>query len=199
MKKIKLQKQHSLLLLLILSFLISCSSIPKNPNGIENGCDILNRHDTWEEAFNNTYKEYGVPPQVIMAFIYQESKFIHNARPKRRTFLGIPTTRPSNAYGFPQALDNTWKWYKERTGRTGADRDNLPDSVRFVGWYINENQKRTAVSKWDTAKQYLAYHEGTGGYLKKTYLKKPWLIKVSDKVARRAGKYRQDLEGCFAN
>jgi hypothetical protein len=35
------------------------------------------------------------------------------------------------------------------------------------------------ISRRDAYRQYLAYHEGQGGYKHRTYEKKPWLIKVS--------------------
>lgn len=188
--------QKTVLFFLVLS-LVACSSVPKNPDGIENGCDIIHTADSWRNAFEKTYKKYGVPPHVVMAIIYQESKFIHDARPPHKTFLGIPMGRPSTAFGYAQALEPTWDWYQDKSGNSGADRDHFPDAVDFIGWYLLENYKRTGVSKWNAREQYLAYHEGTGGYLKRTYNKKPWLLKVSDKVSRRAAMYRQHLAGCY--
>ncbi len=196
--KTSTKQRVSLLLAVTVSLtLASCSSVPKQAKGIKNGCDILKTDDSWEEAFDETYKKYGVPPHVIMAFIYQESRYVSDARPPKKTFLGIPTTRPSTAYGFPQALDSTWQWYQDKTDSHGAERDELPDSVDFIGWYVNENHKRTGVSKWDAERQYLAYHEGTGGYLKGTYKNKNWLVKVAKKVSKRAQDYRQQLANCY--
>lgn len=169
---------------LLLSSCISSSS-PKSATGIENACEILNTDDSWRAAFEKTYEKYGVPPHVVMAFIYQESRFVHNARPSS-----------GDAYGYAQALDATWDWYIDKTGNRGADRDNLPDAVDFIGWYITENQRRTGVSKWDAKNQYLAYHEGTGGYLRDSHYEKPWLLAVSDKVDRRAALYRSQLASC---
>lgn len=187
----------SLLSLLVVLLLSACSSVPKNPKGIENGCHILATHGSWRDAFDATYRKYGVPPHVIMAIIYQESRFVHDARPPRKKFLGIPTVRPSTAYGYAQALDTTWDWYQDKGNNRFGDRDHFPDAVDFIGWYLNENQKRTGVSKWDTEQQYLAYHDGTGGYLKGTYRKKPWLMRVAKKVARRSVMYRQHLSRCY--
>lgn len=183
--------------LAITAMLAGCSSVPKDPKGINNGCDILKTHPSWEAAFKSSFKKYGVPPHVIMAVIYQESRFVSDARPPRGSFLGIPTVRPSTAYGYPQALDSTWEWYQDKSGNGWSNRDHLPDAVDFIGWYINENHKRTGVSKWDAQKQYLAYHEGTTGYLKGTYKKKQWLVNVSNKVSKRAAGYRQDLAKCY--
>ncbi len=184
--------------LLITSLLMTaCSSIPKNPKGIENACDILGTDESWRDAFDSTFQKYGVPPHVTMAIIYQESRFVSDARPPRKKILGIPTVRPSNAYGYAQALTPTWDWYRDKTDNSGADRDNLPDAVDFIGWYVQTNYDRTGVSKWNAKEQYLAYHEGSGGYLKQSHNKKPWLLAVSDKVARRASMYRQQLASCY--
>lgn len=185
------------LLLFFSLFLGACGSVPKNAKGIENACDILATADSWQAAFTNAYATYGVPPHVAMAIIYQESRFVHDARPPRKTFIGIPMGRPSTAYGYAQALDETWDWYRDKSGNSRAKRDELPDAVDFIGWYLKENHKRTGISKWDARNQYLAYHEGTGGYLRKTYNGKPWLVKVADKVNGRAIRYRQQLAACY--
>ncbi|MGY0398703.1 MAG: transglycosylase SLT domain-containing protein [Ostreibacterium sp.] len=183
--------------LILIVLLVACSSVPQKPHGIANACDILSTDDSWREAFDQTYKKYGVPPHVVMAIIYQESRFVADARPPRKRFFGIPTSRPSSAYGFAQALDETWNGYRNKTGNSGADRDNLVDSVDFIGWYIKANHKRTGVSKWDARDQYLAYHEGSGGYLKRSHNNKPWLLAVANKVDRRARVYRRQLKQCY--
>lgn len=188
---------RNFVMIIIAFMIVGCSSVPTKPKGINHACNILKTHQSWEAAFSDSFKKYGVPPHVIMAVIYQESRYVSDARPPRRSFLGIPTTLPSTAYGFAQALDSTWNWYQDKSGNWGADRDHFPDAVDFIGWYINENHKRTGVSKWDAQKQYLAYHEGTTGYLKGTYKKKKWLVDVSHKVANRASKYRKDLTECY--
>jgi len=183
--------------LTVLLLLSACSSVPKTPKGIYNACDILNTHKSWRQAFNRTYKTYGVPPHVVMAIIYQESRFVAGAKPPYEKILGIPVGRASDAYGYAQALKSTWNWYKKSTGHFSADRENLRDAVDFIGFYIDKNYKRNNVSKWDAKKQYLAYHEGIRGYSRKTYRKKPWLIRVSDKVGRHASTYRQQLKRCY--
>lgn len=174
-----------------LLFLGACSASKSNiapyvPTSIDHGCAILNTDDSWREAFSKTYQKYGVPPHVVMAVIHQESRFVHDAR--------APT---SNAYGYAQALTETWEWYKGKTGKTHVYRDYLPHAVDFIGWYLRENNRRTNVSKWDASTQYLAYHDGTGGYLRGSHLKKPWLLAVADKVGERAAMYRNQLGECF--
>ncbi|PIE42254.1 MAG: lytic transglycosylase [Gammaproteobacteria bacterium] len=181
----------SMLALTALGFIVACSSIGKprqfhpRPTDLSNACNILNNDSSWYQAFDKTFKKYGVPPHVIMAIIYKESTYRHDALSK------------SMAYGYAQAKDATWKWYQNKTGHHRAKRDVFTDAVDFIGWYLVENQKRTGISKWDAREQYLAYHEGTGGYLKATYNEKPWLLEISDQVDLLAKTYRRQLASCY--
>lgn len=52
------------------------------------------------------------------------------------------------------------------------------------------------LSKWDGYRQYLAYHEGHGGYRRGTYRGKPWLMRVARKVDGRARRYHTQLSRC---
>ena len=53
--------------------------------------------------------------------MYQESKFIGNARTPHKYALGVlPMGRQSSAYGYAQALDGTWDEYKRETRSRGA-------------------------------------------------------------------------------
>ena len=58
----------------------------------------------------------------------------------------------------------------------------------FIGWYIDGSQKSLGISKWDTYSQYLAYHDGRGGFKRKTYASKPSLIRVARRVEQTAKK-----------
>ena len=51
-------------------------------------------------------------------------------------------------------------------------------------------------SATDARSLYLAYHEGYGGFKRKTYRKKQWLIKVADRVQARSEMYQQQYWGC---
>ncbi|MPV85367.1 transglycosylase SLT domain-containing protein [Ostreibacterium oceani] len=195
--KIQITHTQKLIFLFLVSLLGGCSSIPKQAESLDNACSILDTHKKWRSAFDQTFKKYGVPPHVVMAFMHQESRFVHDARPPKKKILGIPTQRPSTAYGYAQALDSTWDWYRDKTGYRGAKRDHLPDAVDFVGWYINENHRRTGISKWDAANQYFAYHDGTTGFLKGTHKEKAWLLNVAQKVNTRASMYRRQLAACY--
>ena len=51
----------------------------------------------------------------------------------RYTFGVIPAGRQSTAYGYAQALDGTWKEYRQETGRRFATRDNIRDGIGLHG------------------------------------------------------------------
>ena len=141
---------------------------------------------------------YGVPIHVPMAMMFQESSFKSDALPPRDyVFFGlIPWGRVSTAYGYSQAKTMTWSDYIKDSGNSGADRDDFDDAIDFMGWFVSKSQKVNKVSKWDTYNQYLNYHEGWGGYRKKTYNRKPWLKKVAKKVHSRGLRYAQQLKSC---
>jgi len=176
-------------------FVAGCTTAP--PQNLDDVCDIFDEYYDWYNAAKEVEKKYGVPIGVTMAFIHQESKFVEDARPPREWFLWIfPGSRPSSAYGYTQALNGTWAEYQKDTGQWSADRDDFVDAVDFIGWYNTKTMKRTGIKKHDANRLYLAYHDGAGGYLKGTYKKKPWLMKVSRKVDRRAKMYNRQLVQC---
>ncbi len=177
--------------------LSSCSTYhPGNPDNI---CDIFLGESDWYEAARGAQRQWGTPIYVMMAIMYQESRFVDDAQPDRPWFLGVvPLPRDSSAYGYAQAQDPVWQEYIRQSGNSGADRDNFDDAIDFIGWYTDGSQKRLKLSKWDAYGQYLAYHEGRGGYQRKTYQEKPWVKKVANKVKRRAIRYNQQLKSCQA-
>ncbi|WP_456403821.1 transglycosylase SLT domain-containing protein [Thiolapillus sp.] len=183
-------------LLVVAGLLLSgCATSP--PGNINNLCDIFKEKDDWYKSAKAAQKRWGTPIHVQMAIIRQESAFRDDAQPPRTKVLGfIPWSRPSSAYGYPQAKDDTWDWYKKKTGNRWADRDDFGDAVDFVGWYTNVSHSKLGISKWDAKHQYLAYHEGHGGYRNHTYRKKGWLIKVAEKVDRQSKAYARQLKGC---
>ena len=174
---------------------LSCSSSP--PRDISDGCEIFEDKSGWYKDAKQSYERWGVPVHVQLAIIYQESKFVDDARAPRDHILWvIPWGRVSSAYGYAQAQDSTWDWYMEKTGNHGADRDDFDDAVDFIGWYCDMIYRMLGLSKGDAYNQYLAYHEGQGGYGRKSYNGKPWLLKVARKVETRAANYRTQLARC---
>lgn len=180
----------------MLSSLAGCATV-KRPHNVNNICAIFRQYPDWYWATQQAEKRWGVPISVQMAIMHQESRFAAKARPARRKLLWIiPWTRPSNAYGYTQALKMTWKHYKKSTGHRWVSRNDFSDATDFVGWYVDQAWRQAGIAKTDAYRLYLAYHEGVGGYQRKTYLKKEWLIRVSQRVKRRATTYRSQLQSC---
>lgn len=180
--------------LLISLTLAACASTP--PSQTENVCDIFREKRGWYREAREASRRWGSPIPILMAFTHQESSFRSKARPERRKVLGvIPWTRPSSAYGYAQATREAWLEYERATGH-GGDRDDFDDALDFVGWYNSVSAKRLGIDPTDAYRLYLAYHEGHGGYERRSYAGKPELQRIARKVADRASRYAVQLEGC---
>ncbi len=167
------------------------------PRNLDDACSILDQRPAYFKAMQRSERRWGIPVHVQMATIYQESKFIGNARTPFRYVLGvIPMGRQSSAYGYSQALDATWKEYKRGPGRSGAKRDNIDDATDFMGWYMAQSSERLGIAKTDARAQYLAYHEGRSGYARGSYNGKPWLMRVANEIGERAETYQIQLMAC---
>jgi hypothetical protein len=184
--------------LLALLLLTGCASQPSNVN---DACIIFQEKGGW---FNNWYKatdraqkKYGVPKAIILATLKQESAFRAHAKPPRRRLLGfIPWTRPSNAYGYSQALVSTWDSYRKSSGNGGADRDDFADSVDFVGWYYNRSYQLNGVALNDAYHLYLTYYFGHGGYGRGVWRKRADVQRIAWRVSGQAERYTQQMRGC---
>ncbi|EKO3369153.1 hypothetical protein NB466_09885 [Vibrio fluvialis] len=177
-----------------LLLLAGCATSP--PSQQNNLCEIFREKPQWYEDAVEMQDEWGTPIQIAMAIIKQESSFRHDAKPPKDYLLGfIPWGRVSSAYGYAQAQDPAWDDFQRATDY-GGSRTNFDDSLMFIGWYTSETQKTLGVSKWDTYHQYLAYHEGRGGFKRKSYQSKPTLIKVARKVEQQAKDYGWQLKQC---
>jgi hypothetical protein len=183
--------------LALLGLLAACGGNSTAPRNLDNACSIVQQHPSYLRAMKATERKWGVPVNVQMATIYQESKFIPNARTPHRYALGvIPVGRQSSAYGFAQALDATWDEYRKAEGRFGAKRNRISDATDFMGWYMTGTTSELGISKADARNQYLAYHDGRAGYRRGTYKSKAWLVRVAGTVANRSNTYRQQLQAC---
>ena len=176
---------RTLFAVLAVLFLASCgggyNSAPRN---LENACSIVSERPEYLRAFKATERKWGVPVHVQMATLYQESKFIGDARPPYRYTLGIiPMGRQSTAF-------------RRDTGRRGAKRDRIRDASDFMGWYMAGTREALGISMSDARNQYLAYHEGRTGYARGSYKRKSWLMRVSGDVEARASMYARQLQGC---
>lgn len=167
------------------------------PRFLDNACAILDQRPGYLRAFKATERKWGVPVHVQMATIYQESKFISNARTPLRYSLGvIPVGRQSSAFGYSQALDGTWKEYQQQEGGRRTRRDNIRHATDFMGWYMAGTRRELGISLSDTRNQYLAYHDGRTGYRRGSYRGKPWLVRIAGQLEGRAAMYRQQLQRC---
>ncbi len=167
------------------------------PRNLDNACSIVSQNPNWLRDMKSMERKWGVPVYVTMATIYQESKFISDARTPFRYALGvIPMGRQSSAFGFSQALDGTWEEYQEDQRKFRAKRDQFRDAVDFMGWYMHGSYERLGISKSDTRNQYLAYHEGRTGFARGSYNRKAWLVRIAGEVAARSDMYRSQLVSC---
>ena len=186
--------------LAVLCLVASCGGGGGNfsaPRDLENACAIVAERPIYWRAMKATERRWGVPIHVQMATIHQESRFVGDARTPHQYALGvIPIGRQSSAFGYSQALDGTWNEYVQQTGNRRARRDNINHATDFMGWYMDGTTRQLGVSKWDARSQYLAYHEGRGGFRRGSHNNKPWLLTVSNRVASRAAMYQQQLAAC---
>ncbi|MFK7871140.1 MAG: lytic transglycosylase [Roseobacter sp.] len=167
------------------------------PRNLDDACSIVQQRPSYLKAFRATERKWGVPVHVQMATMYQESKFISDARTPVRYRLGvIPMGRQSSAYGYAQALDGTWDDYKRATGKRFARRDRIRDASDFMGWYMVRTRSKNGVPLSNARNQYLAYHEGHTGYARGSYNKKSWLLRVAGQVDNRADLYQAQLATC---
>lgn len=175
--------------------LTACVSRP--PSDVNNICNIFKQYPKWYRDAKDAERRWLVPVPVQMAIIHQESKFDATAQPPRKKLLWIiPWKRPSSAYGYTQALQSTWALYKKTNGSLFTNRSDFSDGVDFIGWYANQAYVKAGIPRTNAYALYLAYHEGVGGYQRKTYLRKPWLLTVAHKVEARSQLYAMQLNSC---
>lgn len=184
-------------IILLMTLAAGCTTKP--PSNKDDICEIFNEKRGWYKDAKKSSRRWGTDISVMMAMMHQESSFRARAKPPRKKIIGfIPGPRPASAYGYAQAIDGTWRAYKRSTGKGGADRNNFEDAIDFIGWYNDQSQRKNQISKSDAYHLYLAYHEGHGGYAKRTFRNKQWLKDVATKVSKRSGMYRAQLDRCEA-
>lgn len=189
---------RSLRVLSLLVLVSACgSSNYSAPHNLSDACSIVRQHPSYLKAMKRAERKWGIPVNVQMATLYQESKFIGNARTPFRYALGvIPMGRQSSAYGYAQALDATWDEYRDDQNKSGARRNRISDATDFMGWYMAQSTQDLGIAKSDARAQYLAYHEGRTGYARGSYKSKSWLVRVAAEVAARSKTYRAQLQAC---
>ena len=187
-----MSKLRSYFLVLSVIFITNCSSIPQNTS---NSCSIFNERYLWYKHVKKTEQKWGTPIYIQLAIIKMESDFDWLAKPPRqKLFKIIPFKRPSSSFGYSQAVKGTWEQYKNETGNKLATRTRFKDSVDFIGWYTDKTESLLKISKKDAFRQYLAYHEGWGGY--KNYKNNQKVIVLAKKVEKQSNKYKAQLQDC---
>ena len=181
-------------LTLIVLFFYGCATkIPSNQDDI---CDILQENPRWQQSLLNAEQRWNAEPSTVMAIIRQESSFNPNAAPEREKVLGfIPWKRPTSAKGYSQAIEGTWEQYQKETGNNRANRSDFDSSVDFTGWYLSKASS-VQIRNYEVDKLYIAYHEGYGGYKRRSFKSKPWLQDVAKKVKYNAVRYQRQLKNC---
>ena len=180
---------------IIFIFFVACTT--NQQINTANSCIIFEQKKNWYKSTKNSFDKWGTPIELQLAIINQESSFTQFAKPKRKKIFGIiPGSRPSTAFGFAQVTNPTWDWYKTKTGNKNASRANFKDITDFIGWYVVQSEKIVGISKNDFYNQYLAYHEGQGGWKKGTHQNKKWLINIAKNVERNAYMYNNQLKDC---
>lgn len=181
----------------------ACASAPHKPRAVTpttNACTLFQKNTKWYWEALDTYNRWGVPISVQMAIMQRESDFQAGAKPPKKKLFGfLPGGNITSAYGYAQALDGTWAQYQRETKKYHSKRDKFGDASDFVGWYCNKANQKQGIRLNNAHDLYLAYHEGLVGYGNKTYLDKPWLLKVANQVQNRANEYRLQISRCKFN
>ena len=113
-------ENKNFILITILIFLSSCSSIPKNTS---DSCSIFNERYLWYKHTKKVEQKWGTPIYIQLAIIKMESDFDWLAKPARqKIFKIIPFKRPSRSVGYSKAVKGTWEQYKNETGNKFATR-----------------------------------------------------------------------------
>ena len=196
LKNIKMKFENLLILLsLVFIFTVACSSV--NNINTKDSCILFKEKKNWYKSTKKSYEKWGAPISLQLAIVNQESSFNQFAKPKRTRLFGlIPGSRPSSAFGYAQVTNPTWEWYKSRTGNMNASRANFEDITDFIGWYTTQSKEMLGISMNDYYNQYLAYHEGQGGWKNKSFLNKDWLLTVAKKVETSGNMYNNQLKEC---
>ena len=184
---------------ILISLLAACSTTPPSSSDQANICSIFDGRKSWYRAAAETEDRWGTSIALQMAIIKTESNFKHDARPPRgrRRFFGIAKgKRPSSARGFAQALDGTWDEYKASADRPRASREVFSDATDFIGWYTARSSRSAGIAISDARSQYLAYHEGAGGFTRGSWRGNTQLIAIADRVAADTATFNRQLGAC---
>jgi hypothetical protein len=193
----KTEGRALLLFSLMIGSLVLGGCATRAPAATNDLCRIFEENRRWYKQAQRAEKKWDVPIPVMMAIMNQESSFRARAKPPRRKVLGIiPGSRPTSAYGYAQAVSGTWDDYRRESGNFRAKRNRFGDAVDFIGWYNWKSRQRCKIGRSDTYNLYLAYHDGHGGFNRRTYQNKEWLQQVARRVATQADSYERQYNQC---
>ncbi|MCP8352625.1 hypothetical protein [Candidatus Synchoanobacter obligatus] len=184
----------------LLLILAGCGRFP--PDTYDNHiCQVVQSHWGWAKPLRHVSEEYHISPGLVLSVIFHESSFRAQARPERKSVLGFVPWTVSSAYGYGQIKDETWAWYKSHRPGYFQSRTQFSDTVDFIGWYYQIFRRKNPLESFNDMQVardfYFAYHEGLGGYQRKTYASQAWLINKAERVAKRASEYNQQLVNCL--
>lgn len=186
--------RNTLFIFITACLLTSCASTP--PTQQHDICAVFRQHPDWYDYARQAERTWGIPVQILMAFIMNESGYRSGAKPEREKFLFIPLWHKSSARGYAQAKDPVWDDYKKDRGGFFSSRGDMEDALDFIGWYNEKSHRILGISKWDSKDLYLAYHEGWGGYRSGSYKKNPEVVRTAARVAHTASEYGAQLRKC---
>ena len=155
--------------------------------------NMLNSLIKYEQIITTLPKAKELKPQIDKVITIGKNNILSNKK-RQKIFKVIPYKRPSSSFGYSQAVKGTWKQYKVETGNKFASRARFKDSVDFIGWYTNKTKSILKIPLDDSFRQYLAYHEGWGGY--KNYKKNQKVILLAKKVENNSNRYKKQLNEC---
>lgn len=180
---------------LAVMLLAGCASVP--PLRPLDLCAVFAQKERWVAPALAAEARWQIDVPLMMATVFHESSYHATARAPRRKILGvIPGPRLSSAYGYPQAINSTWADYQRATGRSWAQRDDIDDALDFVGWYHDGSARQLNLPRDDAYALYLAYHQGRGGYARRSFERSPRLMAYAQKVAQTHQRYREQLRSC---
>ena len=110
--------------------------------------------------------------------------------------LDLPRAAPILGLWLRQVLDGTWEAYRDRTGRSSADRDEFEDVVDFIGWYGRVGEERYGIPKTDPYAFYLSYHQGHAGYARGTHPPSARTRSVARRVEAQTQRYGRQYALC---
>ncbi len=176
------------------ALLTGCSSTP--PSDPANLCSIFQEKDSWYVAAHRAHERYGVPINVAMAILNEESAFLTGPRPAQSWFLFVPYDKEGTNYGYIDPLNPAWLTYVSEHGNVFTSHENFEDVLMYVAWFMRQTRTVNEVPFTDAYNHYLNFHEGWQGFKDRSYANKDWLLTAARRVQENADRYARQLMTC---